>query len=102
MNLDKESAPANTLQHGHAIVGLEPAPLVRHSVSNLKGILVRCPGNSDPIPNTSPIWIGGSGLTVQNGMPVLPGESMFVPIDDARLLYAVSMEAAQDLAWMCI
>jgi hypothetical protein len=103
MELTKETSKADGLQHGHQTVGATPVALC-HSFQTLRGILVRCPGTNDPVPNTAPVWIGRAGVTADSGprggFPILPGHSLHIPIDDPALLICVSTVEDQDIAWM--
>jgi hypothetical protein len=106
MNIEKETI--NELHHGCTVVGASRIRLSDLEFGALKGILVRCPGTADPGGgNAVPIWIGGSGVTAdQNpgtgGIPVLPGSAMFVPLDQTNLVWVVSTQANQTIAWMAV
>lgn len=106
MEIGKETV--TDLLHGHVTVGVTRKRVVTmdHS-SMMKGIMLRAPGSGDPVPNTAPIWIGSNGVTADSaeetgGMPLPPGESMFVPLEMLGKLYAVSTAPDQDLAWMAM
>jgi len=96
------------LLHGHATIGVARKRVVTMDhPSMMKGIMVRAPGSGDPVPNTAPIWVGGSGVTADSvegtgGIPIPPGECVFVPLEVLGKLYAVSTVADQDLAWMAM
>lgn len=94
------------IANGHVRIGKEPAQLTIVNYEVMKGVLLRTPGSGDPEPNTAPIWIGGpnsrADSSLKGGMPLTPGESMFVPIDDITKLWAVSTEDGQDLAWLAL
>lgn len=105
MQIDKETV--NELTNGHTTVGTTKAKLVDLELNAYKGILLRCPGSADPGGgNSDPVWVGGAGVTADSaatgGMPILPGSSMFVPLERANLLYVISTAADQDIAWMVI
>jgi hypothetical protein len=73
----------------------------------LKGILLRAPGSGDDSPNSAPVYVGGAGVTADNmpetgGMPICPGETLFVPLENLELLYAISTAANQQLAWIAM
>ena len=36
------------------------------------------------------------------GMPLPPGESMFLPVDDPTQIYLVSTDDNQDIAWITV
>lgn len=104
MEITKEAV--RELQHGHATAGTIRSRLTELDFTVYKGVLVRCPGGSDPTPNTDPIWIGGAGVTADSGatggIPILPGDAIFIPIDKPNFLWVVSTAADQDIAWMGI
>lgn len=104
MNIEKESVDANSLNHGHTAVGTTRVKLTDKQFRAVKGVLFRCPGSTDPVPNTAPIWVGGPAVTADSadtgGIPVLPGDSAFFPIERLDQLYVISTVADQDIAWM--
>jgi hypothetical protein len=101
----KETSPASNLCHGHVVVGPTPVPLTALDFKLCRGILLRAPGAGDLVPNTDIIYIGRACVTADSnpgtgGMPLLPGAVLELPLEDPSQLYAVSLSAAQDLAWM--
>lgn len=106
MEVVKESV--NDLYHGHVTIGTTRKRVVQMDFSGmLKGILIRAPGSGDPIANTVPVWFGGTGVTADSicetgGMPLPPGECLFVPLEQLKSLYAISTADNQDLAWMAM
>ena len=99
----KESV-SGPLFHGHLVVGTTAAQIatVKPSKPFTKGVIVRADAA-----NTVDIYIGISHVTANNtvatgGLPIAPGEALFIPIDDPTLLYAISGSAAQDLAWLAV
>ncbi len=105
MDISRETV--HDLWQGHALVGLTRVKVVSLELGTqaLKGILLVTPGTNAPVPNTHPVWVGGGGVSADSnaetgGMPLLPGDSLFVPVADVSKLYAVSTAADQDLAWM--
>lgn len=99
MEVVKETSPSKGLQYGHTVVGVTPVQLCV-SFRTTRGILLRCPGSSDPTPNTVCVWVGDSRVTVGTGMPLPPGQAIIIPIDDPSQLYLISTAASQDVAWM--
>ncbi len=104
-DIGKEAATA--LAFGHCPVGITARRLTDTPTPCQKGVLVRAPGSVDPTPNTACVWVGDSRVLASSdqqrgGMPVPPGEALFVPIDDPNRLWAVSTADNQDLAWMAI
>ena len=101
----RETSPAGELKHGHTAVGTTAAQLTNLSFKLDRGLLVRAPGPDDPVPNTAVVWVGRKGVTADSntglgGMPIPPGQSLVLPVDDPSLVWAVSTAAGQDLAWM--
>lgn len=103
MEVIKEVTTTRDLYHGHTVVTVEPTRLCERFPTR-RGLLVRCPGSADPNPNTAPVWIGRSTVTADSsptgGMPILPGMALVIPVDDPSLLYVVSTDVNQDIAWM--
>jgi len=106
MDVTKESV--EEFYNGHATVGLTRVKLTGTLSFPLnKGILLRCPGGTDPNPNSDPIWVGGAGVTADSaagsgGMPMIPGDVLFIPIDRSDKLWVISTDTDQDIAWMGI
>lgn len=97
------------LVHGHKSVGTSVVPLYDFPLTfpANKGVLLRCPGAGDATPNTVEVWVGGPGVTGDSaegsgGIPIAPGEALFIPIEEPALLYVVAGAASQDIAWMAI
>ncbi len=101
----KETSPSNELHHGHTVVGLTAVRIVPVSVKLVRGLMLRAPGPSDSVPNTDIIYIGRQIVTADantgsGGMPLLPGSSIVLPVDDGYEIYAISASANQDVAWI--
>jgi len=96
------------LWYGHQSVTCVAQPISPLNLATLlKGILLRAPGANDPVPNTVCVWVGdmrvqANSLSEVGGMPIAPGESLFIPINLVNRLYVVSIVAGQDLAWMAL
>ena len=104
-DIGKEAA--TSLDFGHCPVGPTPRRLTAQSSPCLKGVLIRAPGSVDPMPNTACVWVGDARVLASSdedrgGMPVPPGEALFVPIDDPHRLWVVSTDGDQDVAWMAM
>jgi hypothetical protein len=99
MEVVKETSPSKGLQFGHTTVGLTAVKLCESFRAN-RGVLIRCPGSSDPTPNTVCVWVGGANVTTNTGMPLPPGQAIVIPIDDPSVLFLISTAADQDVAWM--
>lgn len=98
MILTKDTVP--TFQYGQTDVGLAAAKIIEGKVRFAKGVLLRSPGSNDPTPNTDIIWVGRANVTTSTGMPLAPGESLTLPVDNGDDLYAISTTASQRLAWL--
>ena len=100
----KQTNTVKDLRFGHGVAGVTATKLTPHSIKLNQGLLFRCPGSKDPTANTKPVWVGRSGVTADStdtgGMPVVPGSSLFIPIDDPSELYVISTSADQDYAWL--
>lgn len=89
--------------HGHVVVGTNVAPLATESVTVVKkGVLVVADPN-----NATTVYLGRSVVTADNavdtgGIPLPPGASLFIPIEDLTALFVISGSAAQDVAWMAL
>jgi hypothetical protein len=99
----KETSPTKGLRFGHTTVGVTAVKLCEGFPAK-RGILIRCPGSSDPVPNTVCVWVGGVNVkadsTSLGGMPLPPGQAIIIPIDEPGELYVISTAADQDVAWM--
>ncbi len=100
--VNKATSPARDLRNGHTFVGLSPIPLTIHTEAN-RGVLIRCPGRLDPVPNTGIVYVGRSAASVlAHGLPLAPGESITLPVDDPSSLFIVATAEGQDVAWMVL
>lgn len=93
--------------HGHQVVTTTKVRLTDLDFVVNKGVLLRAPGTNDPVPNTDPVWVGSHGVTSDSnegtgGMPVMPGDAIFIPVDKPMLLWVVTNNSDQDIAWMGI
>lgn len=102
-----EVSPMGNLVHGHTVVGVTAVPLTTRSHVCSRGILVRAPGAGEPVPNTEVVWVGRACVTASSdvnngGIPITPGGSIVLPVDDPSKVYAISLDAGQDIAWMAV
>jgi len=94
--------------HGWTTVGTSPVPITPLQLIPYKGILLFAPGTAYPGGgNSAPIWVGGPRVTAdQNegtgGTPIVPGSSLFVPLDKPDIIYVVSNAVTQKLSWMVV
>lgn len=103
----RETRKTVELRTGHKTVGATAVQLTEQSFQAEKGILLRCPGTDDTVPNTDPVWVAQtpnvtSDSTGTGGFPIAPGESVSLPVNDPSKLYVISTAAAQTIAWMGI
>jgi len=85
---------------GYKLVGVAPVQIIDDGHRFVKGILLRAAGDNDPVSNVAPIWIGDSTVNITVGMPLAPGETLTLPLENCDDLYAVSSVADQNIAWM--
>ncbi len=107
VEIGKETAKTNKLYHGHTKAGLTAVPLCLDFGTH-KGILVRAAGplelSDEDAGNEAAVWIGGAGVTADlsetGGIPLMPGRSIVIPVDDPSGLFIISSAVDQDVAWM--
>jgi len=92
-------------RHGHQLVGSTPVRLTNIDLTLYDGVLLRCPGTTDPTPNLAPVWVGfDASVTADSGpsggMPIVPGAAMTIGIKDARNVWVVSSQEDQDIAYL--
>lgn len=94
------------LKNGVVFVGTSATPLSNSSAKLFKGLLLRCPGPDEDVPNSSPVYVGGDGVTADlaetGGVPVLPGDSIFIPLESLAGVYVVAVDEDQSVAWLAI
>jgi hypothetical protein len=103
--ITRETINTKELKWGHKVVGATAVKLTELEFVFSKGLLLRAPGTDDATPNTNFIWVGGAGVTANSnvgtgGMPLAPGDSINLPLDDPTEVYVISDAAAQEIAWM--
>lgn len=47
--------------------------------------------------NTVPVWLGGSDVAVEDGLPLFPGSVVTISVDNASRLHAIAETAGQKL-----
>jgi hypothetical protein len=103
--MDIEREAVNDLYYGHQTAGVVARRLVERSCPCLKGVLLRTPNTTDPVPNTACVWVGDSRVKANSdedrgGMPIPAGEALFLPVSNANRLWVISTADNQDVAWM--
>lgn len=103
----KETSPVGDLRYGHTTVGKTAAPLTPNSIKLVRGVLLRAPGPNDLTPNSDVVYVGLASVTCSgavgsdtDGLPILPGGAVELPIDDPSMVYVVSNTDDQDICWM--
>ena len=90
----QNTSPTKHLQYNQMVVGVTPTPLTISKEPVNRGILVVA-----DLTNTDLIYIGGNKVTVLTGWPLLPGEAVEIPVDDASSIYCVANQQ-QNLSWI--
>lgn len=103
--ITNETSAAADLIHGHTAVGVTTVPLTTLSLKCVRGLLLRAPGPGEDDANTDVVYCGRAAVTADadtntGGFPILPGSTLFLPVDDPSKVYVVSPSASQSLAWM--
>jgi len=93
------------VQNRNLVVGVTAVEINPIEFQFTKGILLRAPGTLDPVPNTTMIWIGPPKVTADDdvltgGFPLVPGSSLYLPVEFANDLFAISDAADQKLFWL--
>jgi len=93
------------IQNRHVVVGVTAVEVNPFGFQFVKGILLRAPGTLDPVPNTTTVWIGNANITANTavetgGFPIIPGASLFIPVEFVEGLYAIASAVDQNLAWL--
>lgn len=103
-SVDKESVNL-PVQNRNVAVGVLAVKVNPFGFKFIKGIQLYAPGSSDATPNTATIWLGNSGVTYNQaietgGFPLVPGSSLFLPLEFVDDLYVISASASQILTWL--
>lgn len=93
------------IQNRNVAVGVTAVKVNPFGFQFVKGIQLYAPGTSDANPNTATIWLGGEGVTANQGIetggfPLVPGSALFLPAEFANSLYVISASASQILTWL--
>jgi len=86
--------------YGQELVGALAVQIIGIGYKFMKGVILRAAGDNDPVSNVAPVWIGDADVTVNTGIPLAPGETLTLPIENCDELYAISTSANQSIAWM--
>lgn len=96
----KETSPSRELRHDQISVGTTRIRLTDLAFKFERGIVLRAFGPGDDTENTAPIYIGGPRVALDSGIPLLPGQSLTIPVENPDRIYALSTADNQRLAWM--
>lgn len=68
-----------------------------------KGLALYCPGGEAPPANTAPVFFGRENVTADRsetgGVPIGPGRSFNLPVNDGSEVYAIAAVEGQYLCW---
>ena len=93
----------SVLDHGSNLdIDATAEQITTTSFSAKKGVILKCPSA-----NTGILYIGNSDVTAgttaaTDGIPLEPGESLFIEVNNPNLLYAISDTADQKIFWMAV
>ena len=87
-----------TFLNGVVTVGTNEVQLFPNGISNvMKGVQLKAAaGNADVI------YVGRAGVTSVTGFPLAAGEGLFLPINDADKIYAISGAVSQAFNWLAL
>lgn len=95
--------PSGILRAGKNLnVGAAAARLYPTDVMAAFGVLIKADKD-----NTDNIWVGGEDLAIagaiaNNGFPLVPGEAIFVEMDDIAVIYIASPTGGQWAWWAAV
>jgi len=89
--------------HGRTVIDTSAAQVVAANVPNaVKGLQLKAgPTNSATI-YIGKFWVTMSGPASTDGLPLLAGEGLFVPVKDVSSIYAIATDVSQDLHWFMV
>ncbi|MBI2826711.1 MAG: hypothetical protein HYX69_18725 [Planctomycetia bacterium] len=93
----------NSFSHGRkSSIGTTAVALTSTAVAVTKGVQLRA---ADA--NAGVVYVGTSSVTTDtsdqtDGFPLAAGETLFVPIDDARKIYLRGTASGQKVFWLAI
>jgi len=100
-DVDVTSAVTGTIDHGsNQDIDTSAEQITATSFACKFGLTLRA-----PITNTSILWIGNSDVTVggtaaTDGMPLYPGDSLFLPVTNSNIPYAIASANNQVIYWI--
>lgn len=93
----------SSLDHGSNLdIDTVAEQITSTSFSTKRGVLLRA-----PLANTGTLYIGNSDVTASgtpgtDGVPLEAGESIFIPVNNPNLLYAIASANNQAVYWMAV
>lgn len=102
-DVDVTSQVSGSLDHGSNLdIDTTAEQITATSFSAKFGVTVK----SDPT-NTDTVWIGNSDVTAgttaaTDGIPLEPGESITLPVNNPNLLYAIGSSANNKVYWTAV
>lgn len=100
-DVDVTSAVTGTLDHGsNQDIDTAAEQITATSFACKFGVTLRAPSD-----NTSTLWIGNSDVTVggtaaTDGIPLYPGDSLFLPVSNSNIPYAIASANNQKIYWI--
>lgn len=104
-----ETGFARNCRVGHVTVGQVVTQLMPEGCAKVcHGILLRCPGSADPVPNTACVWVSTNpDITCDSdpatgGVPIPPGQNISMPVQEPDQVFLRSTADGQDVAYMMV
>lgn len=102
-DVDVTSAVSATLDHGSNLdIDTSAEQITSTSFACKFGVTLRA-----PIANTGILYIGNSDVTASgtaatDGIPLYPGDSLFLPVTNSNIPYAIASANNQTIYWMAV
>lgn len=81
--------------HGQTDVGTTAVQLTETPTACVKGVLVKAFSTNSGI-----VYLGKSGVTVDNGYELTAGETVVVEVDNVNKVYVIASAAGQKVSWI--
>ena len=93
---------ASSFTNGATIIGTSAIQVIAPGRKVNKGVQLK-----SHVGNTATIFIGKKGVTAltdvnTDGLPLDPGEGIFIPVEDISLIYAIASAVSQRLTFIAI
>lgn len=100
IELDREVSDTRGMVYGRTTVGLVPVPLTgRRTLDNTNKLFRGVDIVANPN-NTTNVYVGLSTVSISDGMPLRPGFSISLPIDDPSFVWVAAEDDGQQVAWI--